>query len=122
MGACLGVCPVVAFAVEYPEMVESMVLYWPVGGAKYRINNHQRFANHVDYAERHSLADVAALAASSGKTFGEDPRGGPWASVLCRPGVCRGVRRAERQKYMRIVRTRAARSRPRHGARGRALT
>ena len=84
LGACMGVCPVLALAVEYPEMVQSMVLYWPVGGAKYRINNHQRFANHLDYVESHSLAEVAALAASSGKTFGEDPRGGPWASVLRR--------------------------------------
>ena len=84
IGACMGVCPVLALAVEHPEMVQSMVLYWPVGGAKYRINNHQRFANHLDYVESHSLAEVAALAQSTGKTFGEDPRGGPWASVLRR--------------------------------------
>jgi len=83
-GACMGCCPVLAFAVEHPEMVQSMVLYWPVGGAKFRINNHQRFANHLDYVEQHSLAEVASLAAASGKSFGEDPRGGPWASVLRR--------------------------------------
>ena len=84
MGACMGCCPVLAFAVDHPEAVLSMVLYWPVGGPKYRINNHQRFANHLDFVEQHSLADVAATAISSGKTFGEDPRGGPWAPVLRR--------------------------------------
>src|SRR5437879_7561524 len=38
MGGCMGCCPVVAFGVAHPERVMSMVLYWPVGGAKYRIN------------------------------------------------------------------------------------
>ena len=36
----------------------------------------------MDYVEAHSLAEVAALALSSGKSFGEDPRCGPWASVI----------------------------------------
>jgi pimeloyl-ACP methyl ester carboxylesterase len=85
-------------------MVESMVLYWPVGGAKYRINNHQRFANHVDYVEGHSLAEVAALAGASGKSFGEDPRGGPWASVLRRDrAFAEAFAGLDRQAYIRIV-------------------
>lgn len=104
MGACMGVCPVLALAVEYPEMVQGMVLYWPVGGAKYRINNHQRFANHLDYVESHSLAEVAALAASSGKTFGEDPRGGPWASVLRRDAAfAEAFAALDADRYKRIV-------------------
>jgi pimeloyl-ACP methyl ester carboxylesterase len=104
MGACMGCCPVVAFAVDYPEAVQSMVLYWPVGGAKYRINNHQRFANHLDYVEQHSMADVAALAIASGKTFGEDPRGGPWASVLRRDReFAETFATLDREQYKRIV-------------------
>jgi pimeloyl-ACP methyl ester carboxylesterase len=82
MGGCMGCCPVAAFAVAHPEMVMSMILYWPVGGAKYRISFHQRFAEHLAYLQSHSLADVAALVAKDGKPFGGDPRGGPWASVL----------------------------------------
>jgi pimeloyl-ACP methyl ester carboxylesterase len=104
LGACMGVCPVVAFAVEHPEAVQSMVLYWPVGGAKYRINSHQRFANHLDYVEGHGLPDVAALAAASGKSFGEDPRGGPWASVLRRNRQFAAAFAAlDREDYKRIV-------------------
>ena len=104
MGACMGVCPVVAFAVEYPEAVQSMVLYWPVGGAKYRINNHQRFANHLDYVERHNLAGVAAHAVASGKSFGEDPRGGPWASVLRHsPQFAEAFAALDHERYKRIV-------------------
>ena len=104
MGACMGVCPVVAFAVEHPEAVQSMVLYWPVGGARYRINSHQRFANHLDHVERHSLAEVAELAAASGKTFGEDPRGGPWASVLRHSReFAEAFAGLDRERYKRIV-------------------
>jgi pimeloyl-ACP methyl ester carboxylesterase len=82
MGGCMGCCAVIAFAVLHPRMVQSMVLFWPVGGAKYRITCHQRFAQHLAFVQQTGLAQVAELASSSGKSFGEDPRGGPWASVL----------------------------------------
>ncbi len=104
MGACMGCCPVAAFAVAYPEMVQSMVLYWPVGGAKYRINNHQRFANHLDHVENHSLAEIAALAISSSKSFGEDPRVGPWAAVIRHDRAFAETFSAQnREEYKRIV-------------------
>jgi pimeloyl-ACP methyl ester carboxylesterase len=82
MGGCMGCCPVMAFAVAHPERTLSMVLYWPVGGAKYRISGHQRFAEHLTYVHQHGLQAVADLVARDGKPFGGDPRGGPWASVL----------------------------------------
>jgi len=82
MGGCMGCCPVAAFGVAYPESALSMILYWPVGGAKYRINGQLRFARHLSYVQQHSLAEVVALATSTGKSFGDDPRGGPWASVI----------------------------------------
>jgi len=82
MGGCMGCAPVVAFAVAHPQATLSMVLYWPVGGAKYRINGQTRFAQHLAYVQQEGLAAVVALAKSSGKSFGEDPRGGPWAAVL----------------------------------------
>jgi pimeloyl-ACP methyl ester carboxylesterase len=84
MGGCMGCCPAVAFGVRYPEMTLSLLLYWPVGGAKYRINGHLRFAEHLAYVKEHGLEQVVSLARSSGKSFGEDPRGGPWVSVLRR--------------------------------------
>jgi pimeloyl-ACP methyl ester carboxylesterase len=84
MGGCMGCPPVAAFGVAHPEMVASMVLYWPVGGAKYRISSHQRFAEHRTFVERDGLDGVVALVAKDGKPFGADPRGGPWASVIKR--------------------------------------
>lgn len=82
MGGCMGVCPAVAFGVAHPERVISLVLYWPVGGARYRMSSHLRFAQHLGFVQQHGLAEVVALATKEGKPFGTDPRGGPWASVL----------------------------------------
>jgi hypothetical protein len=61
-----------------------MVLFWPVGGARYRINSHLRFADHLGYVKQHGLEAVLALARGGDKPFGQDPRGGPWVSVLRR--------------------------------------
>jgi pimeloyl-ACP methyl ester carboxylesterase len=82
MGGCMGCGPAAAFAAAYPEMVLRMVLYWPVGGARYRLNGQMRFAEHLGYVTRHGLAAVVALVQESGKAFGADPRGGPWACVI----------------------------------------
>jgi pimeloyl-ACP methyl ester carboxylesterase len=87
MGGCMGCSPVAAFAVAHPEMVASMILYWPVGGAKYRMSSHQRFAEHLSFVQSQGLAGVAALVTKEGKPFGADPRGGPWASVIKRDGA-----------------------------------
>jgi pimeloyl-ACP methyl ester carboxylesterase len=82
MGGCMGCCPVTAFAVAHPQTTLSMVLYWPVGGARYRISSHQRFAEHLAFVQQHGLDAVVALVTKDGKTFGADPRGGPWAAVI----------------------------------------
>ena len=82
MGGCMGCCPVLAFAVAHPQSVLSMLLYWPVGGAKYRINGRQRFAEHLAFVRERGLEAVVALVKLDGKAFNADPRGGPWASVI----------------------------------------
>jgi len=84
MGACMGCCPATSFGAAHPEATLSLLLYWPVGGARYRINSHRRFAEHVAYVQEHGLERVVALATSEGKSFGEDPRVGLWASVIRR--------------------------------------
>src|SRR6266545_2829514 len=82
MGGCMGCCPVAAFGVLHPEVTLSMILYWPVGGAKYRLGSHQRFAEHLAFVQQNGLEAVVALVSKDGKPFGADPRGGPWASVI----------------------------------------
>jgi len=82
MGGCMGCSAVAAFGVAYPESTSGMVLFWPVGGARYRIAGHQRFAEHLAFVRQYGLAAVVDLAHKEGKPFGADPRGGPWVSVL----------------------------------------
>lgn len=82
MGGCMGCCPVTAFAVAHPGRTQSMVLYWPVGGANYRISGHQRFARHLAYAEENGMQGVVDLVRSHDKNFSADPRGGPWGQPI----------------------------------------
>ncbi len=58
MGGCMGCCPALAFAVAHPQATLSMVLIWPVGGARYRISSHQRFAEHLAFVQQNGLQAV----------------------------------------------------------------
>jgi pimeloyl-ACP methyl ester carboxylesterase len=84
IGGCMGCAPIAAFAVAHPQRVASLVFYWPVGGARYRMASHRRFADHLKFVRSDGLAGVVGLVRQEGKTFGADPRGGPWASVIKR--------------------------------------
>lgn len=84
MGGCMGCCPVATAATLAPDRVISMVQYWPVGGAGYRLNGHRRFAIHLAYVEEHGLQGVIDLARATSDGFGKDPRPGPWAPVIRR--------------------------------------
>jgi pimeloyl-ACP methyl ester carboxylesterase len=103
LGGCMGVSAAIAFAVAYPQATTSLVLYWPVGGAKYRLTCHQRFAEHLAFVQQNGLAAVTALA-KEGKAFGADPRGGPWASVLKHDGAfAEAYARQDVERYKLIV-------------------
>lgn len=82
MGGCMGCAPVAAFGVALPERTLSMIHYWPVGGAKYRISSHQRFARHLAFVEENGLQAVVDLVRSHDKNFSADPRGGPWGQPI----------------------------------------
>jgi pimeloyl-ACP methyl ester carboxylesterase len=82
MGGCLGCSLVAAFAVRHPERTASMVLFSPAGGAKYRIRQQARFAEHLAYSGEHGLSGVVELATSSEASFSQDPRVGPWVTVI----------------------------------------
>jgi pimeloyl-ACP methyl ester carboxylesterase len=104
MGGCMGCSPAAAFGVAHRASTLSLLLWWPVGGAKYRINGHLRFAEHVAYVKQHGLEQVVALARSSDKSFGEDPRGGPWVSVLRRDAAFADeYSRQNVERYMQLV-------------------
>lgn len=82
IGGCMGCCPVAAFAAAHPGRTLSMIHYWPVGGARYRISGHQRFARHLAFVEENGLQAVVDLVRSHDKNFSADPRGGPWGDPI----------------------------------------
>jgi pimeloyl-ACP methyl ester carboxylesterase len=104
IGGCMGCSPAVLFGVTHPEATLSLLLWWPVGGPKYRINGHMRFAEHLAYVRQHGLDEVVSLAKSGEKSFGEDPRGGPWVSVLRRdPEFAASYVRYDVERYVQVV-------------------
>ena len=88
IGACMGCCPAVAFAVAHPDATASLVLYWPVGGARYRVNSRARFAQHLAFVREHGLDGVVSRARSEGKPFNRDAAE---RSVVIRDRAGRGV-------------------------------
>ena len=104
MGGCMGCGPVAAFGVAHPEMVASMILFWPVGGARYRMSSHQRFAEHLAFVAQNGLAAVVALVTKDGKSFGADPRGGPWAAAIKRdPAFAEAYAKLDPEAYKLTV-------------------
>lgn len=82
LGGCMGCCSVTEFAVRHPERVRSAILYWPVGGARFRLRAAERFAKHLAQVDANGLDGVVELARSTDAGFGKDPRVGPWAPVI----------------------------------------
>ena len=82
LGGCIGCSIALAFAVGRPERVERMVLYSPAGGPRYRLTQRARFAEHLAYVAEQGLPQVTALAAGGDESFAQDPRVGPWVSVI----------------------------------------
>jgi pimeloyl-ACP methyl ester carboxylesterase len=104
MGGCVGCSVALTFAVEYPEVTRSAVLYSPAGGPRYRIRQHERFARHLAYAAGHGPAGVAELAAGTKAGFAEDPRVGPWASVIrTDPAFARDFATLDPARYATVV-------------------
>jgi pimeloyl-ACP methyl ester carboxylesterase len=104
MGGCMGCSCVVAFAVAYPESTLSMLLWWPVGGAKYRIRAHERFMAHLTFVRVRGLAAVVEHVRKEGKAFNADPRGGPWASpIRTDPHFADAYARQDVDQYAAIV-------------------
>jgi len=82
MGGCIGCSIAITLAVAEPQRVSKLVLYSPAGGPRYRMTQHARFAAHAAFVRAEGLDALVELARGSDKTFAQDPRLGPWASVV----------------------------------------
>lgn len=82
MGGCVGCSSVAALAVAHPDVALSMVLFSPAGGVGYRLKQHARLGQHLAFVAEHGLDRVVELGKSHTKSFTQDPRVGPWVTVL----------------------------------------
>ena len=68
------------------------------------MTQHQRFARHLAYVEERGLEQVVALAVGGDATFAQDPRVGPWASVIRRdPAFAEDYGRWDAHRYTPVV-------------------
>jgi pimeloyl-ACP methyl ester carboxylesterase len=104
MGGCVGCSAVTEFANTWPRAAPSMVLYSPAGGPRYRMSQHARFARHLSFVAEQGLPAVADLALATDQSFSQDPRVGPWASVIrTDPEFAAAYRERDRDRYDTLV-------------------
>jgi pimeloyl-ACP methyl ester carboxylesterase len=83
MGGCMGCSVALAFAVHYPQATRGLLLHWPVGGFRWKINSQARFMRHYEFAKQNGLRRVVERAQDK-KNFWLDPETGPWAGIIAR--------------------------------------
>jgi pimeloyl-ACP methyl ester carboxylesterase len=104
MGGCVGCSSVAALAIAHPDRVRSMVLYSPAGGARYRMAQHARFADHAAFVRSAGLDGVVDLVRSHDLGFTKDPRVGPWATVIRTDSTfADGYAQLDTQRYLSTV-------------------
>jgi pimeloyl-ACP methyl ester carboxylesterase len=104
MGGCIGCSSVAAFAVAHPARTLGMVLFSPAGGPRYRMSQPARFADHAAFVRAHDLPGVVELARSSGQTFSQDARQGPWVTVIrSDPDFAARYSDFDREQYLGIL-------------------
>ena len=85
MGGCMGCSVALAFGVHYPQATRGLILHWPVGGYRWKVNSEERFIRHYNFAKEKGLQGVIERA-RGGKSFWMDPEAGPWATLIARDG------------------------------------
>src|SRR6266705_2965195 len=62
LGGCMGCSVALAFAARFPEATRGLILHWPVGGYRWKMNGGDRFARHTRFARENGLGGVVKRA------------------------------------------------------------
>lgn len=104
MGGCVGCSIATTLAVAHPGRVAGLVLYSPAGGPRYRMAQHARLGRHLAFVAEHGLAAVVALARDGEASFTQDPRVGPWVTLIRRdPAFAEDYARHDAGRYAVVV-------------------
>lgn len=103
MGGCMGCSVALAFGVHYPEATQGLLLHWPVGGYRWKVNAGDRFLRHYHLAKANGLKGVVERA-RAGKTFWMDPEAGPWAAMIARDAdFATRFAAMDQEKYLGLI-------------------
>lgn len=103
MGGCMGCSVALAFGVHYPEMTVGLVLHWPVGGYRWKLNSQARFTRHYNFTHQNGLAGVVERAQTS-KNFWQDPESGPWAGLIASDrGFAERFAKQDLERYLGVI-------------------
>jgi pimeloyl-ACP methyl ester carboxylesterase len=103
LGGCMGCSVALAFAAKFPEATQALVLHWPVGGYRWKINGSDRLARHLKFARENGLTGVVKRA-HEGKSFWQDPEAGPWASCIVRdPQFAGAFQELDQERYFGVI-------------------
>ncbi len=81
LGACMGVSVALATAVAHPDSIAGLVLRFPVGGARWHLDNIAGFDAHIAQVRTNGLQATVELAGEK-PNFMLSKESGPWASVI----------------------------------------
>jgi pimeloyl-ACP methyl ester carboxylesterase len=103
LGGCMGCSVGLAFGAGFPEATRALLLHWPVGGYRWRLNSRNRFSAHAAFVREKGLAGVVQRARES-KSFWQDPESGPWAPCIARdPAFAEAFQSLDPDRYLGIV-------------------
>src|SRR2546428_6592464 len=83
LGGCMGCSVALAFAACFPEATHALILHWPVGGYRWRLNGADRFARHLRFARENGLAGGGQRGPPGEKGL-QGPRGGTGGFAIVR--------------------------------------
>ena len=105
LGACMGVSVALATAVAYPESVAGLVLRFPVGGARWHLDNIAGFNAHSAQVRKNGLQATVELAREK-PNFMLSKESGPWASVIAKDTVfAKEYAEQDMDRYLALVGT-----------------
>ncbi|MFQ5681826.1 MAG: alpha/beta fold hydrolase [Candidatus Binatia bacterium] len=105
LGGCMGCSVALSFAVHYPASTRGLLLHWPVGGYRWKVNGRERFTRHLSFAQEVGLHGIVERA-RHGKSFWEESKAGPWASTIARDRIfADAFASQDLERYLGIVAT-----------------
>ena len=103
MGGCMGCSVALAFGVHYPEATRGLLLHWPVGGYRWKVNSQERFMRHYHFARQNGLRGVVERA-RGGKSFWMDAESGPWATAIAKDtGFADRFASQDLERYLSLI-------------------